>query len=152
MEGPPSAKDPHISLLNRPSIESWRLTLRDYTHRFLTFLGDKFLVIISGIAANYGKIFNTKCLAGLWCFAPPSELLWSTARSNISRPAVQRAPSWSWASVSGEISHKWCPSSLQGSITILYCNVVPVSLSAPYGSINPVISYLKVEGRMKEFR
>jgi hypothetical protein len=57
-------------------------------------------------------------------FALPSELLWSTARPNISRPAVQRAPSWSWASVGGEISYKWCPSSLQCSITILYCNVI----------------------------
>ena len=82
---------------------------------------------------------------------PSSELLWSTARSKISRPVVQCAPSWSWASVDGEISPKWCPSSLQGSITTIYRNVVPVSLSALYGSINSVISYLKVEGQMKEF-
>ena len=91
MEGLP-AEDPRISLPNRPSIESWRSTLRDYTRRFLTFPEDKFPAI-SGIAADYGKIFNSKYVAGLWHFAPPLELLWSTARSNILRPAVQRAPS-----------------------------------------------------------
>ena len=64
----PSAEDPRISLLNRPSIESWRSTLRDYKRRFLTFLRDKFLDI-SGIAADHGKIFNSKYVARI-AFCP----------------------------------------------------------------------------------
>ena len=92
MDGLPSAEDHRISLLNHPSIESWKSTLRDYTRRFLAFPGDKFPAIISDIVAGYGKIFSSKYVAGLWRFALPSELLWSTARSDISRPAVQRAP------------------------------------------------------------
>ena len=70
MERLPSAEDPRISLLNRPSIESWRSTLRDYKRRFLTFLRDKFLDI-SGIAADHGKIFNSKYVARI-AFCPSS--------------------------------------------------------------------------------
>lgn len=140
----------NLTSIDRTSLDSWRSTLHDYTRRFLTFPGDKFPAI-SGIAADYGEIFNSEYLAGLWHCAFPSELLWSTARSDISRPAVQRAPSWSWASVDGEISHKWCPRSIHCALVVLECRVTPVSLSAPYGSINPVLSYLKVKGEMKKF-
>ncbi|KAF2813899.1 uncharacterized protein BDZ99DRAFT_353768, partial [Mytilinidion resinicola] len=78
------------------SLESWRSTLRDYTRRFLTFPGDK-LPAISGVAADYGLTYQSEYLAGLWKFALPKDLLWSSARSDISRPTVHRAPSWSWA-------------------------------------------------------
>ncbi|KAF2177851.1 HET-domain-containing protein, partial [Zopfia rhizophila CBS 207.26] len=84
------------------SLESWRSIVRDYTRRFLTYPSDK-LPAISGVAAEYDKIFDGTYLAGLWQFALVSELMWSSNRSDITRPALQRAPSWSWASVDGEI-------------------------------------------------
>jgi hypothetical protein len=149
-DGEPMTKNIQIEIPF--SLGSWRSTLHDYTRRFLTFSGDK-LPAISGVAAEYGNIFQSEYLAGLWQFALPSDLLWSAARSDISRPTVQRAPSWSWAAVDGEISHKWIPTSFRDPATVLDCRATPVSLSAPYGAINPTLSaYLKVQGFMKQFR
>ena len=134
---------------NWGSLEGWRIAVRDYTKRFLTFPGDK-LPAISGIAAQYGRTFGGAYLAGLWEWNLPSELLWSTTRSDISRPARQRAPSWSWASVDGEINHNWCDIN-GGGITIIECRISPVSPHFPYGSVDPLLCSLKVRGDTKRF-
>jgi hypothetical protein len=136
---------------SRFSIDYWRSIVQDYTRRFLTYPSDK-LPAIAGVAADYNKFFSGRYLAGLWEFVFVSELMWSSRRSDISRPAVQRAPSWSWAAVDGEISHDWCP--LDGASTpleILYCAVTPVSTSSPFGSVDPTRSKLEVRGEIGQF-
>ncbi|KAF2500607.1 HET-domain-containing protein [Lophium mytilinum] len=134
------------------SLDSWRSTLRDYTRRFLTFPGDKFPAI-SGVAADFGAVYQSDYLAGLWKSALPKDLLWSSARSDISRPTVHRAPSWSWAAVDGEVSYKWCPTSFSDPAIVIDCRATPASLDAPYGALNPTLSaYLKIQGLMKRFK
>ncbi|KAF2197480.1 HET-domain-containing protein [Delitschia confertaspora ATCC 74209] len=140
----------HLLHTNSNSLESWRSVVQDYTSRFLTFSSDK-LPAISGVAEEYAKIFSWTYLAGLWQFCLPSELLWSKVRSDISRPPLQRAPSWSWASVDGEINHNWCPNHSTTSLTIIDCRAVPVSTISTYSSVDPLLCVLKIRGQMMQF-
>ena len=98
---------------------SWLKIVRTYSTCGLTKPSDK-LVAISGIAKafqalslgssvprmeskdNSGDDNNAAYVAGHWRSTFPATLLWST-RSSGSRPAEYRAPTWSWASVDGEI-------------------------------------------------
>jgi hypothetical protein len=132
---------------NRVSLSYWRSLVEDYSRRFLTYPRDK-LPALAGIAADYSQKLDDTYIAGLWQSAFLAELLWSSKRSDISRPAVQRAPSWSWAAIDGEISHDWCPLGFQGTLDVIYIQVTPVSNSSPFGSIDPVRSELRVEGHL----
>lgn len=71
---------------------------------------DDILVAISGIAKVVERSMNDEYLAGLWRSTLLIDLLWSTKRSqwpteNISatRLIPFRAPTWSWASIKGQV-------------------------------------------------
>lgn len=93
----------------------WEKIVRAYTSGELTNTTDK-LIAISGIAREMERHIYEKdsYLAGLWRFDIIPQLLWDIAEP---RQAGQRtriaqfvAPSWSWASRTGEISwesEKW---------------------------------------------
>jgi hypothetical protein len=116
----------------------------------LTVSSDK-LPAIAGIAAQYGKGLNSAYLAGLWEFALLSELMWCSTRSDITRPIVQRAPSWSWVSVDGEVHHDWCAVGLgPGSPRIISCAAPPTSRSSPFGSVIPEQCMLTLEAYIGE--
>lgn len=132
------------------AIAHWRRVLQDYTGRFLTFPHDK-LPAIAGIAAMYGTILGDRYLAGLWGPFLKSELFWSPKRSDITRPVVPRAPSWSWASVDSEITHDWCPQPLAGDFDILHCEAPPLFESAPFGAVNTSKSRLCLSGLLGQF-
>jgi hypothetical protein len=122
--------------------------VRDYTRRFLTYPIDK-LSAIAGIAHLYSQFFNSRYLAGLWEFSLLSELMWCSVRSDITRPLVRRAPSWSWASVDGEIHHNWCPLDAGANAPrVLACHITPVSNSSPFGPIDTTRCVLRLEGRL----
>ncbi|PSN62761.1 HET-domain-containing protein [Corynespora cassiicola Philippines] len=127
-------------------LEEWRFIVRDYSRRFLTFPMDK-LPAIAGVAAEYSNIIHSSYLAGMWQVSLNTELMWSPCRPDISRPLHRRAPSWSWASVDGEISHIWCLSTIiVDSFQVLMCRVTPASPSSPFGSIDLSRTILRVEG------
>lgn len=133
-----------------PTIFSWRSIVRGYTRRFLTVTTDK-LPAIAGVAAQYSETFGSGYLAGLWDFDLISELMWCSTRSDITRPVVQRAPSWSWAAVDGEIHHNWCPTALDsGSPRIINCTTAPTSRSSPFGSVEPQQCMLRLRGYLAE--
>jgi hypothetical protein len=131
-------------------IKHWRLILEDYTRRFLSYPSDK-LPAIGGIASLYANVLCSEYRAGLWMLCLRSDLMWSSKRSDISRPTVARAPSWSWASVDGEITHDWCPPPLAGALEILECCAPPLSVASPFGSIDPLKSILRVRGELGKF-
>jgi hypothetical protein len=144
--------------INRPSIAidissertplgQWRSTVRDYTRRFLTYSRDK-LPAIAGVAADYSTKLPGAYHAGLWGHAMTSELMWSSIRSDISRPQVLRAPSWSWASVDGEVSHDWSSLHDVDALRVLECHVSALNISSPFGEVDPLRSTLKVEGEI----
>lgn len=92
---------------------TWLHILRTYTKSLLTVPSDR-LVAIAGIAkqaAERGIKPSDDYLAGIWKSDLPNALLWNVLGSKHGdgkpsfRPADYRAPSWSWASVEGDISH-----------------------------------------------
>ena len=87
----------------------WHAAVEIYTAGDLTFQSDK-LVAISGLASQMQHFWSrANCpspvhyLAGLWRPRLEYSLLWHARSGKGNRPADDRAPSWSWASVRGEI-------------------------------------------------
>ncbi|KAF2026724.1 HET-domain-containing protein, partial [Setomelanomma holmii] len=107
----PTKRFDHVPAIQRKrgddrfALDYWRSIVHDYTRRFLTWPNDK-LPAIAGVAQIYAGFFNCSYLAGLCQYSLHSELMWCSNRSDITRPLAHRAPSWSWASVDGEIHHK----------------------------------------------
>ncbi|KAF2676490.1 HET-domain-containing protein [Lentithecium fluviatile CBS 122367] len=101
--------------------DHWNGLVEDYSSRHLTNETDK-LPALAGLASKFSeeqKLGNY--LAGIWSNHLPSALLWKTVplysryRDQPTnpldaflprRPQVYRAPSWSWASIDGEISYE----------------------------------------------
>ena len=87
---------------------TWDCIVHRYSVTSLTKKEDK-LVAISGIAKRMQISFDDEYLAGLWRKNLPSHLLWFVINSGPprsltpTRPRPYRAPSWSWASVDGEV-------------------------------------------------
>jgi len=82
-------------------LRSWVDIVEAYTLGQLTFESDK-LVAISGLQNKYATRIKAPYLAGLWGFHLPRQLLW-TISIPTERPKTYRAPSWSWASVNGQV-------------------------------------------------
>ena len=101
--------------------DHWYGLVEDYSSRYLTEETDK-LPALAGLASSFHKEHSPgKYFAGLWSKHLPSALLWRTlspysgsqnqainplAAFLPRRPQVYRAPSWSWASIDGEISYE----------------------------------------------
>ena len=93
--------------------EYWKEIVEQYTRRQLTFASDR-MAAIAGLASRAHKTKpNVKYYAGLWSDDLPSTLLWTVDRpvqaqktdehaSNRIDPAI--APTWSWASITGDVS------------------------------------------------
>jgi hypothetical protein len=133
---------------DRYSVDYWRSIVRDYTRRFLTVPNDK-LPAISGVADLYSQFFNSRYLAGLWESSLLEELMWCSVRADISRPVARRAPSWSWASVDGEVHHNWCPTTVGSDAPkIVRCDIRLVSDSSPFGPVDASRCVLHIEGKL----
>jgi hypothetical protein len=111
------------SPVNRSSIyRDWDAVVELYSLGALTHSSDK-LVALSGLAnsISIGEKDDSRdgYLAGLWQSSLPSHLLWMTEKYKTKGRGEERtmvpgrykqyiAPSWSWASINGKISFKWC--------------------------------------------
>jgi hypothetical protein len=81
-----------------------------------------------------------KYLAGLWRQNLETQLLWrSLSPATAHRVIEYIAPSWSWASLEGEID------TTESKVQFLGCEVIPVSPDAPYGAVSSV--YLRIRGQ-----
>jgi hypothetical protein len=100
----------------------WDAVVELYSLGAISYPRDK-LMAVSGLATvisareRHGP--SDGYLAGLWQSSLPSHLLWTTEKvrktqkgkeSTVipSRYKLYVAPSWSWASIEGKISLKWC--------------------------------------------
>jgi len=108
---PPPLDPGNLWLGRLPHPVSWFRTMSAYTKRELTVDDDK-LLAISAIAEQYSHTKPvTTYLAGMWREDFLWQCLWSTRslfNDTLSRPTTYRAPSWSWASVNGEVSASLC--------------------------------------------
>lgn len=99
--------------------------------RKLTYPSDK-LPAISGLAAHFGSfLLGVNYLAGIWECGLIDALCWNlTSFDNVPRyrPEEYRAPSWSWASVDGEVILSHTPSSTILDATAYKAEVVEVHI------------------------
>ena len=119
---------PHASKLEFCS-RQWKRVIQQYTHGQFSLESDK-LVAIAGLAKHMQRTWlipNITYLAGLWSFELLDWLMWRRSRTSTSlaRPKAYRAPSWSWASVEGEVEwnaeQRRSGSSDKVSSDVIYC-------------------------------
>ena len=90
----------------------WKALVADYSKRDLTYESDR-LPAISGVASELGTlILNGQYMAGIWKQWIFSELLWITSwgKENRHPPRVkglEEMPSWSWASIIGQVFYRF---------------------------------------------
>ncbi|TGO25439.1 hypothetical protein BPAE_0080g00310 [Botrytis paeoniae] len=145
-------------------IQDWYRVLETYGRSEVTFEKDR-LVAVAGLAQKFSLLLQDTFLAGLWQSHLPGTLLWSVhkgLRSNhpfplptlaardlvgntptyhiteSSRLASYEAPSWSWASVSGDIQPGLhIPlSSKDSMIKLLTAQINPLNPALPFGRIH----------------
>jgi hypothetical protein len=117
----------------------WRLFVRAYSERSLTFLDDK-LPAIAGIAANFQQQTGFHYVAGLWKETLLVDLVWvSWGWEEVDKPpSAVEAPSWSWASIHGgvafdiEMITEGTPIETHCTIEDIQCNV---SGQNPFGLV-----------------
>jgi hypothetical protein len=155
--------------------ESWARIVKMYTAANMTEPSDK-LIALQGIAARVQEHIGGRYYAGLW-HTKDDDLLWSllwfvdSSDKKRTRPSGYRAPSWSWASVDGQIEmstpdpswkHRISRPTLKVSYDLVVPSKVKISqintekadpLSAPYGAVTNgklVIQCSLKKARMKK--
>ncbi|EUC45805.1 hypothetical protein COCMIDRAFT_46877, partial [Bipolaris oryzae ATCC 44560] len=82
--------------------KAWHQIVDQYTNQRLTYEKDIFPAL-QGISKMFSTYTKSRYLAGLWEDTVISDLLWIRYRGDYKRPQTWRAPSWSWASVVGNV-------------------------------------------------
>lgn len=115
------------------ALDVWNELTVAYSRRAVTYGSDK-MVALSGIAAEMALAFKPDdYLAGIWRQSLPESLLWHTLPVAI--PAQQyRAPSWSWASIDGEIAYRE-----DFPTQVMAAKVLASTVTTTGGSFGPVI-------------
>jgi hypothetical protein len=85
--------------------ESWYQLVERYSIRKLTKEEDK-VMAIQGIAYFIETIGSFRFVAGLWEQFLPFNLLWVLQDDSPLQRPPRSIPTWSWASVDGQISHR----------------------------------------------
>ena len=153
----------HAAKMMRPGLESrdyylriWEDIVNDYTKRIEGEAEDK-LANLAGVAADFHNVFitfdkNEQYAAGLWTSCFPTLLMWyqpaHKSNSIYSRPTDYRAPSWSWASVTGLIEPGSSVCQAKGRVPSL--EVLKVTIERPKGHQygNVTHAELQVQGNM----
>ena len=152
----------------------WSDIVRQYVQRQLTFSKDK-LPALAGLAAEVSQLKNSTYLAGLWQDDLRENLAWSIPPLNskpyeqlTTRPITYRAPSWSWASIDGQINTVrkyveaadgdvnytketrpypiwWYPTTRVNNLlcTIVSCQTTPSSELNPFGEVQSGVLVLR---------
>lgn len=121
---------------------SWTQIVQDYCKRFLTCADDK-LPALSGLARHYREKDGGTYLAGIWLESLIDQLCWCIdytfgphVSNTWSKPADYRAPSWSWASIDGQIIFDQSSEGLKdGDLDILTAETTPVGRD-PMGRVS----------------
>ena len=122
--------------------KGWKNIVASYSRCSITFSRDK-LVALSGLARLMQQESGIEYVAGLWRKNLESQLRWQRTHSpgRRERPAVYRAPSWSWASIDGglmipkrsDLSERASHHIL--NVTVRRVLIQPLSPDNPFGEI-----------------
>jgi hypothetical protein len=146
---PPQSDDPSQSLRVSSGdtlAQKWETILQQYSRRQLTYPSDK-LPALSGLASHYAKLTGHNYLAGLWREDLAQLLLWSLDPQIAPCPLSPhyRAPSWSWASLDGQILVPVYRIPEPASLLLLEAKTRPSGLD-PLGAV--ISGHLTVSGLM----
>jgi hypothetical protein len=112
----------------------WERLLFRYTMCGLTFETDR-LIALSGIASEVHKRAKCDYVAGLWSTQLPLGLLWRIISHKSPRSGIYVAPSWSWASVQGQVLFPDPGSDYPVHATILRYKTALVNPADKYGQL-----------------
>lgn len=135
------------------SNEEWLHWVKEYTKKTLTRDSDK-LVAIAGLATYAQRKLNwteDDYVAGLWRYDLSVDLLWRVAGVGA-KISSYVAPSWSWASIRGEI---YFNSSENRNIIRrnLAIKIISIAISPMRGGMGPVhYGYLTIQGPLHRIR
>ena len=117
--------------------DKWWKIVEEYTSRSLTHENEDKLVALSGVArrvAMYDHLKDDEYLAGIWRHDLLSSLFWRLTSRGF--PLHNGVPSWSWASISGNV-RIWTHISLGGKalsgFDVIAAHVTPKA--DPYGQV-----------------
>lgn len=148
----------------------WFNVIERYTTCGITRDSDK-LIALSGIARNFAeKVRETgdAYIAGLWQSKLIPSLLWlvldgkqgdgsPSQRSAVDESTVYVAPSWSWASVRGKITHVFQDfityeryNNYSPLIDVLEIHALPTNKENPYGQVQEC--YIRLRGTLLSSR
>jgi hypothetical protein len=145
------AEDPAVNFTTPSSdiSELWYRYVQEYSYLELSNPEDK-LPALSGLAIEINKSTGDEYLCGLWRSQLLRELMWSHYPLGRSRPAIWRAPSWSWSSVNNQITFsRMPPEEAHPMAQVIECSVTPVSSVSPFGEVSDAT--LKIRGPVLEF-
>lgn len=132
--------------------EQWRMLVKAYTQRQLTFASDK-LPAIGGAASNMPQAKRSAYLAGLWRESLLLDLLWQVMPGGLHcaltyHTTEQTAPSWSWASIDRGVT--WNPLKSPQFLAEVITAEAPVLGPNPYGAV--ASGRICIRGRVKHCR
>lgn len=148
-----------VSSSTNPHPSEWFYVVSEYTRRDLSVDSDK-LLAIAGLAEEYANTRPvTDYLAGMWREDLLHQLLWNPRpfkrkERKATRPAEYRAPSWSWASLDGEIWRNDIDNFTENGFTESTCELVDahVELRIPEHRFGQVLGgVLQLHGNLKRF-
>jgi len=136
--------------------DAWQCIVTEYSARSLTQRSDK-LPAIAGLARKFSNFHSGaggRYLAGLWENSLLDDMLWSHwsidvgAKPTRGRPATYRAPSWSWASVDGNVRWPLADSNREGPyfVKIIDIKCDPAGEDA-FGCVSA--GFVKLRGGLK---
>lgn len=82
----------------------WRSIVVYYTGLDITASSDR-LPALSGIASDMAQTRKCSYFAGIWESSLLDDLVWVTYSRKSTRPTSWRAPTWSWASIEGQVHY-----------------------------------------------
>jgi hypothetical protein len=98
--------EPHFGSDDTEKIYLWKTVVQQYTDRDLTVPDDRLDAII-GIVCELETLWRHECIYGLWKKWFIELLAWYKPNDERERTRhIERAPSWSWASLNGVVKYK----------------------------------------------
>lgn len=132
------------------SYKLWDSIVQTYSSLKFTHSTDR-LIALAGVAEVMSTMNHDEYLAGLWRAKLPRSLMWYVIdSSNATRPKEYIAPSWSWASIVGEVTCAGdVPVGNEGNL-VVGISVVEVGVtSASASHLGDIISgFIKLRGSL----
>ncbi|KLU87065.1 hypothetical protein MAPG_06070 [Magnaporthiopsis poae ATCC 64411] len=127
---------------------AWTTLLRDYTRRDLSLPSDR-LPAIGGIAEQLSRRTGVEYIAGLWRSTLLYDVMYcAPPREWLSRPAGNRVPTWSWASVDGPVELGYVKADAEPLAMVHACEATPATGHTAFGEVAG--GFMEIEGPFKE--